>query len=126
MNWYIFLLVSSTVLFFIIFTFGEKLRTLFLHILSSLSGTKNYLLRSSILASITTGSDEEDEEVELPSPRGIDHRAFIQFIMQCLLSIVILGFAFYAILSKTVDDATKKWACTVIGSIIGFWLKSVP
>ena len=47
------------------------------------------------------------------------------FIVQVVLSGVVLAAALYIILSQGYPADTEKWAAGTIGLILGFWLKSV-
>jgi len=48
----------------------------------------------------------------------------IAILMQCLISLVVLGCTLYIILSGHYDDGSQKWAFGAAGSIIGYWLKT--
>lgn len=121
MNWYIFLLVSLTIVFFVIFGFGEKIRILFLRRMWLLSDTEEHQVRDAIRASIDTVSEEY---VELPPSIDIGYQKHIQFIMPYIFSVVILALAICIILMQIGGNTTTNWACGIIGTIVGFWLKS--
>jgi uncharacterized membrane protein YhaH (DUF805 family) len=46
------------------------------------------------------------------------------FVVQVVITLIILLSALYVILvKKAPDDGTKNWAFGALGSIVGFWLK---
>jgi hypothetical protein len=42
---------------------------------------------------------------------------------QVIVSLAILGAVFYMILSKQYAANDTKWACGIVGTVIGYWLK---
>lgn len=48
---------------------------------------------------------------------------FIKLITQVVISLVLLGFGFYILLSPTANRDVEKLAAGWIGLVIGYWLK---
>ena len=46
------------------------------------------------------------------------------FIIQIIISIIVLSACFYIILSKSFGIDTQKWAFGMVGLVVGFWLKT--
>jgi hypothetical protein len=42
---------------------------------------------------------------------------------QVIVSLAILGAVLYMILSKQYAANDTKWACGIVGAVIGYWLK---
>ena len=47
-----------------------------------------------------------------------------RLIMQIVVSLVVLGAALYVILSKQYETEAQKWASGVVGTVIGYWLRT--
>lgn len=45
-----------------------------------------------------------------------------QSIMRILISVAMLGFGFYVLLSDNPDNELKQWAAGWIGAVVGYWL----
>ena len=47
----------------------------------------------------------------------------IRVIMQCVISLLVLAFGFYAILRPDLSREVKELAAGFIGTVIGYWLR---
>lgn len=47
-----------------------------------------------------------------------------RFMMQTVVSLVVLAAAIFIILTHGFDPNSKYWACGSVGMVIGYWLKS--
>jgi hypothetical protein len=43
--------------------------------------------------------------------------------MQIFVSAVVLGAAFWVLLSRNYDETYIKWAVGIIGVVVGYWLR---
>jgi len=46
------------------------------------------------------------------------------FLVQAVISVIMLCTAVYIILSHYYESATKQWACGTVGTLLGYWLKN--
>ncbi len=74
------------------------------------------------------GNDREDTEPtvfpagQAEEPATSDPRRRFQPWMTILVSAVVLGTATTVIITGEHDSETKKWACGVLGYLLGYWL----
>ena len=47
-----------------------------------------------------------------------------RFLIRVLISCVLLGVAIYVlVIDQSASNETQKWACGIIGTILGYWFK---
>jgi hypothetical protein len=79
-----------------------------------------------------TGAMTEWAEVRLPTIQnfgpdtveGGSPAVALQFVMRAAVTMVILIAGLFVILSKKYTATDKHWAYGVVGTVVGFWLKS--
>jgi hypothetical protein len=47
-----------------------------------------------------------------------------EFWIPLVFSVILLGASLYVILSGGYDEGTRKWAFGLVGTILGFWMKT--
>ena len=44
-------------------------------------------------------------------------------VMRILVSLIVLAAGLYVILDHDYHDEDKKWGYTIVGTVVGYWLK---
>jgi len=87
----------------------------------------NNVIVGTLLAATIAFFALQNKYLQGGSPAGsTDHVAVIlsRPTVQIVVSLAILGCALYIVLSHSYAEQEKHWAYGVIGTILGFWLKS--
>ncbi len=64
------------------------------------------------------------EKEEVWPEEFVRKEPFYRFLVQVLISCVLLGVAIYVfVVDRSSSSEAQKWACGIIGTILGYWLK---
>lgn len=50
-------------------------------------------------------------------------KRYIRLFMQVFISIIILFFSLYVLISKNFNSTEKKWAAGWVGAVFGYWIR---
>ena len=70
--------------------------------------------------SVKWGGDPNEDLSPSMTPSEV-----VDLIMPIVVTLAVLGCALYVIISKAYPEANQKWAFGAIGTILGFWLKTL-
>jgi hypothetical protein len=64
------------------------------------------------------------EKEELWPEEFAKEQPVYQFLIRVLISCVLLGVAIYVlVIDQSASNETQKWACGIVGTILGYWFK---